>query len=118
MMSWIHIAEMGFPQGVAGLSLRDRGRSSAIWREVQNRAAAPPHQRELAEEVHLARMPSGCRVCSTGRSPWGRPRTRLRDYLTHLAWERLMMSQEELEIYAGDRDRDVWVFLLNLLPLG
>jgi len=54
------------------------------------------------------------RARPTGRRPRGRPRTRWRDYVSGLAWERLGVPPEELEEVAGDRD--VWVSLLKLLP--
>jgi len=54
-------------------------------------------------------------VRPTGRKTRGRPRTRRRDYVSWLAWERLGVPLEELEEVAGDRD--VWVSLLKLLPL-
>ena len=52
----------------------------------------------LPLEVHQPRP--------TGRRSQGRPRTRWRDYISHLAWERLVVSQEGLEGVAGERD--VW----------
>ncbi|TWW59881.1 hypothetical protein D4764_06G0014110 [Takifugu flavidus] len=55
---------------VAGLSLRDRVRSSDIREELE------------VEPLLL-------RTCPTGRRPHGRPRTRWRDYISRLAWERL-----------------------------
>ncbi|KAI3361706.1 hypothetical protein L3Q82_002062 [Scortum barcoo] len=36
-------------------------------------------------------------ACPTGRRPRGRPRTRWRDYVSRLAWERLGVPPEELE---------------------
>ena len=54
------------------------------------------------------------RARPTGRRPRGRPRTRQRDNVSRLAWERLGVPPEELEEVAGDRD--VWVSLLKLLP--
>jgi len=50
----------------------------------------------------------------TGRRARGRPRTRWRDYISQLAWERLGILQNELVNVAGERD--VWVSLLGLLP--
>ncbi|PWA30791.1 hypothetical protein CCH79_00017406 [Gambusia affinis] len=50
----------------------------------------------------------------TGRRPRGRPRTRWRDYISRLAWERLGIPPEELEEVAGERE--VWASLLKLLP--
>ncbi|KAL6457828.1 hypothetical protein MHYP_G00330580 [Metynnis hypsauchen] len=41
---------------------------------------------------HLVRMASGrlprevFQTCPTGRRPWGRPRTRWRDYIARLSW--------------------------------
>uniref|UniRef100_A0A669EDH3 Two pore segment channel 3 n=1 Tax=Oreochromis niloticus TaxID=8128 RepID=A0A669EDH3_ORENI len=37
------------------------------------------------------------RACPTGRRPRGRPRTRWRDYISRLAWERLGVPPDELE---------------------
>jgi len=46
--------------------------------------------------------------------PRGRPRTRWRDYISRLAWERLGIPKNELENVAGERE--VFVNLLGLLP--
>ena len=54
---------------------------------------------------HLVRKPPG--------TP-GRPRTRWRDYISTLAWERLGIPQSELVNVA--REREVWGPLLELLP--
>ncbi|KAI3361250.1 hypothetical protein L3Q82_012922, partial [Scortum barcoo] len=40
-------------------------------------------------------------ACPTGRRPRGRPRTRWRDYVSQLAWERLGIPPEELEEVFG-----------------
>ncbi|KAI3366319.1 hypothetical protein L3Q82_000442 [Scortum barcoo] len=40
-------------------------------------------------------------ACPTGRRPRGRPRTRWRDYVSRLAWERLGVPPEELEEVSG-----------------
>jgi len=69
---------------------------------------APPHRKESAEVVHLVRMPPG-------RRPRVRTRTKWRDYISHLGWERLGIPQEELESVAGERGG--WVYLLDLLVL-
>ncbi len=63
---------------------------------AQSRAAAPPH-REGSAEVARASVPDASwtpsrkvfRARPTGRRPRGRPRTRWRDYVSQLAWERL-----------------------------
>ncbi|KAI3351538.1 hypothetical protein L3Q82_020382 [Scortum barcoo] len=47
-------------------------------------------------------------------APRGRPRTRWRDYVSRLAWERLGVPPEELEEVSGVRE--VWASLLRLLP--
>ncbi|KAI3353792.1 hypothetical protein L3Q82_005015 [Scortum barcoo] len=53
-------------------------------------------------------------ACPTGRRPRGRPRTRWRNYVSRLAWERLGVPPEELEEVSGVRE--VWASLLRLLP--
>ena len=53
-------------------------------------------------------------ACPTGRRPPGRPRTRWRDYVSWLAWERLWILPEELDEVA--EGREVWASLLRLLP--
>ena len=69
---------------------------------------------------HLTRMPPRrlpgevFRARPTGRRPRGRPRTRWRDYVSRLAWERLGVPLEELDEVAGERE--VWASLLRLLP--
>jgi len=68
---------------------------------------------------HLVRMVPGrlpgevFRARPTGRRPRVRPRTRWRDYVSRLVWDRLGVPPEELEEVAVDRD--VWVSLLKLL---
>lgn len=51
----------------------------------------------------------------TGRRPRGRPGASWRGCISHLAWERRGIPQEELECVAGSRD--VCTTLLSLLPL-
>ncbi|KAI3352408.1 hypothetical protein L3Q82_005368 [Scortum barcoo] len=89
---------MSFLRRVAGRSLRDRVRSSVIREEL---GVEPPlllriERSQLRWLGHLAfRMPPGrlprevFQACPTGRRPRGRPRTRWRDYVSRLAWERL-----------------------------
>ncbi len=48
------------------------------------------------------------------KRPWSRPRSRWRDYISALAWERLGIPQLELADVA--REREVWGPLLKLLP--
>lgn len=52
---------------------------------------------------HLTQMPTGhllgkvLTACLMGRKPQSRHRIRWRDCISHLAWEHLWESQEELE---------------------
>uniref|UniRef100_A0A6Q2XTH9 receptor protein-tyrosine kinase n=1 Tax=Esox lucius TaxID=8010 RepID=A0A6Q2XTH9_ESOLU len=65
-------------------------------------------------------MPPGClprevfQARPAGRRPRGRPRTRWRDYISTLAWERLGFPQSELANVAWERE--VCGPLLELLP--
>jgi len=110
---------MSFLDRVAGLSLRDRVRSSDIRRELGVEPLLLRVERsQLRWFGHLIRMPPGrlplevFRTDLTGRRPRGRPGTRWRDYISHLAWERLGISQEELESVAGEKPQA----LLSRLP--
>ncbi|TWW73214.1 hypothetical protein D4764_15G0006080 [Takifugu flavidus] len=82
---------MSFLPRVAGLSLRDRVRSSDIREEL----GVEPLLLHIERKVF--------RTCPTGRRPRGRPRTKWRDYISHLAWERLGVPPEELMEVAGER---------------
>ncbi|TWW71157.1 hypothetical protein D4764_17G0006400 [Takifugu flavidus] len=87
--SRVQTAEMSFLRRVAGLSLRDRVRSSAIREEL---GVEPLLLRVEKSQMrwlgHLVRMPPGrlpgevFRACSSSRRPPGRPRTRWRDYVS------------------------------------
>ncbi|TWW73592.1 R2DM Retrovirus-related Pol polyprotein from type II retrotransposable element [Takifugu flavidus] len=119
--SRVQAAEMSFLRRVAGLSLRDRVRSSAIREELGVESLLLRVERnQMGWLGHLVRMPPGClpgevfRACPSGRRPPGRPRTRWRDYVSRLAWERLGIPPDELEEVAGERE--VWASLLRLLP--
>ncbi|KAI3374050.1 hypothetical protein L3Q82_022616 [Scortum barcoo] len=109
------------PCRVAGRSLRDRVRSSVTRRELGVEPLLLHIERsQLRWPGHLFRMPPGrlprevFQACPTGRRPRGRPRTRWRDYVSRLAWERLGGPPEELEEVSGVRE--VWASLLRLLP--
>ncbi|KAI3363609.1 hypothetical protein L3Q82_001239 [Scortum barcoo] len=87
---------MSFLRRVAGRSLRDRVRSSVIREELGVEPLLLRIERsQLRWLGHLFRMPPGrlprevFQACPTGRRPRGRPRTRWRDYVSRLAWERL-----------------------------
>ena len=120
--SRIQAAEMSFLRRVAGLSLRDKVRSSDIRRElgVVEPLLLRIERSQLRWFGHLTRMPPGrlplevFRARPTGKRPRGRPRTRWRDYISLLAWEGLGIPQEELESVAGEKE--AWRALLNLLP--
>ena len=114
------IADRSFHCRVAGLSLRDSTRSSDIRRE---HAAGPlllsVKRSQLRRFRYLIRRFLGRLPLElfwarpTGRRPRGRPRTRWRDYMSHLALEHPRIPQGVLEIFAGERD--VWSTLLRLL---
>lgn len=119
--SRVQAAEMSFLRRVAGLSLRDRVRSSVIREELGVEPLLLRIEKSQMRWLgHLIRMPPGrlpgevFRARPTGRRPRGRPRTRWRDYVSQLAWERLGVPREELDEVAGERE--VWVSLLRLLP--
>ena len=121
MRSRVQAAEMSFLRRVAGLSLRDRVRSSAIREGLRVEPLLLHVERsQLRWFGHLARMPPGripgdvFRARPTGRRPRGRPRTRWRDHISRLAWERLGIPPEELMEVAGERA--VWASLLRSLP--
>ncbi|KAK0140494.1 putative uncharacterized transposon-derived protein F52C9.6 [Merluccius polli] len=105
--SRIQAAEISFLRRVAGFSLRDRVRSSVIREELGLEPLLLCLERsQLRWFGHLARP--------VGRRPRGRPRTRWRDYISTLAWERLGIPPSELVNVA--REREVWGPLLELLP--
>ncbi|KAK3532990.1 hypothetical protein QTP70_006197 [Hemibagrus guttatus] len=119
--SRIQVAEMSFLRRVAVRSLRDRVRSSVTREELGVEPLLLHIERgQLRWLGHLFRMPPGrlpgevFRACPTGKRPRGRPRTRWRDYVSRLAWERLGVPPEELEKVSGERE--VWASLLRLLP--
>ena len=119
--SRVQAAEMGFLRRVAGVSLRDRVRSSVIREELGVEPLLLCVERsQLRWFGHLVRMPPGrlprevFQARPAGRRPRGRPRTRWRDYISNLAWERLGIPQSELVNVAWERE--VWGPLLELLP--
>ncbi len=113
--SRIQVVKMTFLLRIAGISLRDRVRSR--WELRVEPLLLCVKRSQLRWFGHLIRMPPGhlpLEECPTGRRPRGRPETRWRDYISHLAWEPLGIPQEELENTA--RENDVWITLLTLLP--
>ncbi|KAK3572192.1 hypothetical protein QTP86_025596, partial [Hemibagrus guttatus] len=116
--SWIQAAEMSFLRRVAGRSLRDRVRNSVTREELGVEPLLLHIERgQLRWLGHLFRMPPGrlpaevFRACPTGKRPWGRPRTRWRDYVFRLAWERLGVPPEELEEVAREREPLRWMMV-------
>ena len=100
--SQVQAAEISFLHRVAGLSLRERVRSSVIREELGVDPLLLCVARSQARWLgHLVRMPPGrlpgevFRAHPTGRR--GRPRTRWRDYVSRMAWECLGIPQEELD---------------------
>ncbi len=92
----LQAAKMSFLHRVAGHSLRDRVKSSVTREELRLEPLLLDIERsQLRWLGHLFRMPPGrlpgevFRACPTGRRPRGRPRTRWRDYVSRLTWERL-----------------------------
>ena len=119
--SRVQAAEMGFLRRVAGISLRDRVRSS-ITRE---RLGVEPlllhlERSQLRWFGHLVWMPPErlprkvLDARPTGRRPRGRPKTRWKDYISRLAWERLGILPEGVEEVA--QDKEIWRSQLELLP--
>ncbi|KAI3376132.1 hypothetical protein L3Q82_016651 [Scortum barcoo] len=103
---------MSFLRRVAGRSLRDRVRSSVTREELGVEPLLLHIERsQLRWLGHLFRMPPGrlprevFQACPTGRRPRGRPRTRWRNYVSRLAWERLGVPPEELEEVSGVQAR-------------
>ncbi|TWW77428.1 hypothetical protein D4764_12G0008180 [Takifugu flavidus] len=85
--SRVQAAKISFLRRVAGLSLRDRVRSSAIQEElVVEPLLLRVERSQMGWLGHLVRMPPGrlpgevFRACPSGRRPPGRPRTCWRDY--------------------------------------
>ncbi|KAK0135268.1 TATA box-binding protein-associated factor RNA polymerase I subunit A [Merluccius polli] len=84
------VQAMSFLRRVAGLSLKDRVRSSVIREELGVDPLLLRAERSQMRWLgHLVRMPPGrlpgevFRARPTGRRPRGRPRTRWRDYVLH-----------------------------------
>ena len=119
--SRIQAAEMGFLRRVAGISFRDRVRSSVIQERLGVEPLLCIERSQLRWFGHLVRIPPGriprkmFQGHPAGRRPRGRPRTRRRDYISTLAWECFGIPQSELADVAGKRE--VWETLLELLPL-
>ena len=100
---WLYAAEMSFLRRVAGISLRDRVKSSVICEILRVEPLLPHLERsQLRWFGHLVEMPPErlhrvvLVACPTGKRPRGRLRARWRDYISKLAWELLRIPQEEV----------------------
>lgn len=100
------MTEMRFLRRMAGLSLRDRARSSDVRREIRVEPLLLGVERsQLRRFGHLIRMPFlKFQARPSGQRPLGRPRTGWRDWISLLAWEHLWVPQEELESFAGEKE--------------
>ena len=115
----VQAAEISFLRRVAGLSLRDRVRSSVIREELGVDPLLCVERSQMRWLGHLVRMPPGRlpgevfravpRVGDPGEDPGHAGET-----VSRLAWECLGIPQEELDEVAGERE--VWASLLRLLP--
>uniref|UniRef100_A0A8C6W0Z1 Reverse transcriptase domain-containing protein n=1 Tax=Nothobranchius furzeri TaxID=105023 RepID=A0A8C6W0Z1_NOTFU len=108
--SRIQAVEMSFLRKVAGLSLRDRVRISVIREGLGVDPLLLHIERSQMRWLgHLVRMPPGrlpgevFRALPTGRRLKGRPRTRWRDYVSHLARERLGIPRRSWPKWLGRR---------------
>ncbi|KAK3563871.1 hypothetical protein QTP86_004810 [Hemibagrus guttatus] len=104
--------------GAAAAVLRSMYRSVVVKKELSQKAKLSIYQSIYAPTltyghelwVMTERKPPGrlpgevFRACPTGKRPRGRPRTRWRDYVFRLAWERLGVPPEELEEVARERE--------------
>ncbi len=106
---------------MAGVSLRDRVRSSVIHEEVGVEQVLFVERSQVRWFGHLVRMPHGrlpkevFQTCPARKRPRGRPESRWRDNISALVWECLGIPQSELADVA--REREVRGPLLKLLPL-
>ncbi len=99
----IQAAEIGFIRRVAGVSLRDKVRSSVIREGLGVELLLLCTERsQLRSFEHLERMPPDrvlrevFRAHPAERRPCGRPRSKWRGYISALAWKRLRIPQSEL----------------------
>lgn len=123
MRWWIRVAEMSFLCRMAGQSLRDRVRSSEIWRTLKVKLLLL-----YIERTHLRwfGIPLGLRSdvsCWKGfrahptKRCWGRPRTRLREFIARLTWKPPWGLHRSAGVQSWGEE-DIWVTLLHLLPPG
>ncbi len=110
----------GFLRSVAGVSLKDKVRSSVMREGLAVESLLLCVERsQLRWFGHLLRMPPGhlpvvSQVRPAVKRSRGRPRSKWRDYVSVVAWERLGIPSSELVDVA--REGEVWGPLLKLLP--
>jgi hypothetical protein len=116
--SRIQSAKMRFLHRVAGLTLRDKIRSSDIRETLQIEPLLLHIERsQLRWLGHVLRMPHDrlpyqiFQAVPRGKRPIGRPRTSWRKYIEKLCEERLDLQWTEVQQTAMDRNR--WKKLLN-----
>ncbi len=96
-------------QGPEGVGFGDHAISSLLFADDVVVLATSDQDLQHA----LGRFAAECEAVGM-RISASRPRTRWRDYVSRLAWERLGVPPEELEDVS--REREVWASLLRLLP--
>ncbi|KAK3511760.1 hypothetical protein QTP70_021784 [Hemibagrus guttatus] len=93
--------------------MRSMYRSVVVKKELSRKAKLSIYQSIYAPTLtyghelwdRKGRLPGEVfRACPTGKRSRGRPRTRWRDYVFRLAWERLGVPPEELEEVARERE--------------
>ncbi len=115
------MAEVGFLRWVAGVSLRDKVRSSVqeeLGVELRFLCVKSSQLRWFGPLVRMppAHLPREVfQACPAGRRPQGRSRSRWGNYISVLAGEHLGITHSELVDVA--RDREAWGPLQKLLPL-
>lgn len=118
--SRIQSEEMRFLRTVAGLTLRDKVKSSSIRASLQiEPLILHIEYSQLRWLGHILRMPPNrlpyqiFQAVPTGKRPIGRPRTSWRKYIEKLIQERLGLQWADVQQAAKDRNR--WKQLLNEL---
>ncbi|CAF3333272.1 unnamed protein product [Rotaria sp. Silwood2] len=111
LRSRIQSAEMRFLRRVAGLTLRDKIRSSDIRESLQIEPLLLHIERsQLRWLGHIIRMPHNrlpyqiFNVTLSGKRPIGRPRTSWRKYIEKLCLERLNLQWLKVQQVAKDRN--------------
>jgi len=92
--SRIQAGEISYLWWVAGLSLRDGVKSWLMWRELGGEPLLLPIERSQLWwfGIHSGLLPLEVFQIHPSGRPWVRPRTRLRDFICPLAWERLLSN--------------------------